>query len=172
MCRSINNSVQQGLIHFPHGLKMLILKGNFKGNYRLVSILPVPSKLYEKSLCKQMSSFFEEIFSKQCGIRQVYNTQQCLLTMLEKWERSADWGVAFDAFFIDLIILNHEFIIAKLNQYGMVWSALNLTHDYLSHRKQGARINMSDLLQCLGYLKGQYWDHFYLHFFGWFIFHP
>ena len=35
-----------------------------------------------------MSDYFEEIFGKQqCGFRQGYNTQQCLVKMVKKMER-------------------------------------------------------------------------------------
>ena len=58
-----------------------------KKNYRPVSILPTLPKIYERSMFKQMSSFFEDIISKhQCGFRQGFSTQQCLLTLLEKWK--------------------------------------------------------------------------------------
>ena len=39
-------------------------KRDLKDNYRPVSILPVLSKLYERSMFKQISEFFENIFSK------------------------------------------------------------------------------------------------------------
>ena len=43
-----------------------------------------------------MSAFFEDNFNKQqCGFRKGYNTQQCLLKMLEKWKRSVDEGTSF-----------------------------------------------------------------------------
>ena len=44
-----------------------------------------------------------------------------------------DLSKAFDC-------LNHE-LIAKLNAYGFILSALKLVHDYLSDRKQRTRIN-------------------------------
>ena len=57
-----------------------------KQNYRPVTILPNLSKIYERSMFKQMSSFFEDIFFKhQCCFRKGFSTQQCLLTSLEKW---------------------------------------------------------------------------------------
>ena len=41
-----------------------------KHNYRPVSILPVLSKIYGKSLFMQMSDYFEDIFDKQqCRFR-------------------------------------------------------------------------------------------------------
>ena len=38
---------------------------DFKGNYRPVSILPALSKLYERSLFKQMANFFRKYFLKK-----------------------------------------------------------------------------------------------------------
>ena len=97
---------------------------------------------------KQISEFFENIFSKnQCGFRKGHNTQKCLLAMLEKWKRSVDSGKAFGALLTDLSkafdCLNHELLIAKLNAYGFSLPALRLIHDYLSHRKQRTRVNNS-----------------------------
>ena len=103
---------------------------------------------YERSMFKQISEFFENIFSKnQCGFRKGHNTQQCLLTMQEKWKRSVDSGKAFDALLTDLSkafdCLEYELLIAKLNGYGFSLPALRLIHDYLSHRKQRTRVNNS-----------------------------
>ena len=67
--------------------------------------------------------------------------------MLEKWKRSVDSGKAFGALLTDLSkafdCLDHELLIAKLNAYGFSLSALRLSHDYLSHRKQRTRVNNS-----------------------------
>ena len=95
---SINSSVNSSL--FPSCLKTADItpiykkgKKDLKDSYRPVSILPVLSKLYERSMFKQISEFFENIFSKnQCGFRKGHSTQQCLLAILEKWKRSVDSG--------------------------------------------------------------------------------
>ena len=89
----------------------------------MACILPVLSKLYERSMFKQVSEFFENIFSKnQCGFRKGHSTQQCLLAMLEKWKRSTDSGKAFGALLTDIArafdCLDHELLIAKLNAHG------------------------------------------------------
>ena len=67
--------------------------------------------------------------------------------MLEKLERSADSGKAFGALLADISkasdCLDHELLIAKVNAYGLSLPALRLIHDYLSHRKQGTRVNNS-----------------------------
>ena len=95
----------------------------------------------------QISEFFEIVFSKShCRFRKGHNTQQCLLAMLEKWKRSVDSGKAFGALLTDLSkafdCLDHELLIAKLNAYRFSLPALNMIHDYLSHRKQGLIIHI------------------------------
>ena len=66
---SINSSIKSSL--FQSCLKTANItpiykkgKRDLKDNYRPVSILPVLSKLYARSMIKQISDFFENIFSK------------------------------------------------------------------------------------------------------------
>ena len=72
-----------------------------------------------------MSAFFEDIFNKQqCRFLKGYNTQQCLLKMLEKWEWSVNGGKVFGTLLTDLSkafdCLDYELLIEKLNAYGLV----------------------------------------------------
>ena len=63
-------------------------KRDLKDNYRSVSILTVLSKLNERSMFKQISEFFENIFSKNhCEFRKGYSTQQCLLSNAREMEK-------------------------------------------------------------------------------------
>ena len=152
ICESINNSIKSSI--FPSCLKHddvtpLHKKCNksLKENYRPVSILPILSKVFGRSMFKLMSSFFD-IFSKyQYGFRKGFSTQQCLLALLEKWKRSLDRGKVFGALLTDLSkafdCLNHDLLIAKLNAYGFSLPALKLIHDYLLNKKQRTRINNS-----------------------------
>ena len=51
---------------------------------------------------KQISKFFGNISSEdQCGSRKGHNIQQCLVAMLEKWEKSVDSVKAFGALLTD-----------------------------------------------------------------------
>ena len=103
LCTNINSSFKSS--SFPSSLKMVDVspfhkkgKKDSKENYRTVSILPVFSKVFERSMFSQMSSFFENLLSKQqCGFRKGYSTQQCLLALLEKWKRAVDSGQMFGA---------------------------------------------------------------------------
>ena len=98
LCSFINDSIKS--FTFPSCLKEVDVtpihqkgKKGKKGNYRPVSILSVLSKIFERIMFIQMSAFFEDIFNKQqCEFRKGYNTQQCLLQILEKWKRSVDGG--------------------------------------------------------------------------------
>ena len=81
LCSSFNSSIK--LSKFPENLKQADItpaykkgKKDIKGNYRPVSILPNLSKVFEKLMFKQMSQFFQNIFSKyQCGFRKGFSTQ-------------------------------------------------------------------------------------------------
>ena len=161
LCNSFNNSIK--LSTFPEILKHaditpLYKKGkkDIKGNYRPVSILPNLSKIFEKCMLEQMSQFFGNIFSKyQCTFRKGFSTQQCVLPILEKWERPANNSKMFDALLTDLstafYCLDYELLIAKLNAYGFSLTALKLVHNYLSNRKQRTKINStySSLLEII-----------------------
>ena len=82
------------IARFPNILKGAEVKPVFKKksridkeNYRLVSTLPVISKIFERLIFKQLILFFESVFSKyQCGFRKVHSARHCLLTMIEKWK--------------------------------------------------------------------------------------
>ena len=145
LCTNINSSFKSS--SFPSCLKMVDVtplhkkgKKDLKENYRAVSILPVFSKVFERSMFAQITCFFDNLLSKQqCGFRKGYSTQQCLLALLEKWKRAVDSGQIFAALLTDLSkafdCLDHELLIAKLNPYGVSLPALKLVQDYLSNRK-------------------------------------
>ena len=140
---------------FPSFLKLVDVipvfkKGskNSKHNYRPINILKNISKVYEKVKFKQIGDFMENYFSKfQCGFKKSYNTQQCLIALIEKWKSATDKEKSFGALLTDLSkafgCLPHELLIAKLHAYGFTLAALRLVHSYLFHRKQRTKINES-----------------------------
>ena len=74
-----------------------------KSNYRPVNILSNVSKVYERCLYDQISDFFENEFSKyQCGFRKGFNTQNALLSMVEKMLLSRDKNEVCGAILTDL----------------------------------------------------------------------
>ena len=120
--------------------------GNLQDNYRPISILPVVSKIFEKLMCKQLSTHFENIFSKfQCGFRKNFVTQHCLLLMIDKWKKAVDKNKVFGAILTDLSkafdCICHDLLIAKLHAYGLSLPALKMIQDYLMNRKQRTKID-------------------------------
>ena len=56
---------------------------------RPISILPNLSKIYERFMQNQLYPYLNQIFSKyQSRFRKGFNTQQFLMTMIEKWRSS------------------------------------------------------------------------------------
>ena len=77
---------------FPNELKQADIKPiykkeskNEKENYRPISILPTLSKTFERRMYDQLKDRFDKLLSKyQCGFRNGFSTQHCLLAMIEK----------------------------------------------------------------------------------------
>ena len=95
------------------------------------------SKIFD--LFRQISNFIEPCLSKQqCGFRNVYSTQHCLLVLLEKWKPTADTVKYTEALLTDLSkvfdCLPHDLSVAKLYAYGLNKKILRLIQIYLSNR--------------------------------------
>ena len=110
-----------------------------KENYRPINTLPNFSKVYEMCLYDQLSTYFDNIFSKlQCGFRKGYSAQHRLLAMIEKWKK-IDHGRVFGTLLTDLSkafdCILHDLAIAKLEAYGLDIGALRLTRGYLINKK-------------------------------------
>ena len=113
---------------------------NKKENYRLINILPLISKIFEKIICRQLSNHFDNILSKfQCGFRKGYSPQHCLLLMIDKWKKAVDNHKVFGAVLTDLSkafdCICHDLLIAKLNAYGLSLPALKPITDLSSKSK-------------------------------------
>ena len=125
---------------------LCIKKSKFsKENYRPISILPNISKVYERCLYDQISKkIFEDVFSKyQCDFRKGYSAQHILLVMIEKWEKTVDYGGVFNLLLTDLSkafdCIPYYLFITKLEAFGFQTDLLNLVYDCL-YRKQRVQI--------------------------------
>ena len=117
-----------------------------KVNYRPVSLLSHVSKVYERIIFNQISTYFEPYFSSfLTGFRKNHNTQHSLLKMLELWKEALDKGKSVGAIFMDLSkafdTLNHDLLIAKLEAYGFSKNSLNYIQSYLRNRLQRRNVN-------------------------------
>ena len=90
-------------------------------NYRLVSIIPVVSKLFQRKMSDQG-----------------HNTEQYLTVIIEAWKSAIDNKGAAGAILTDLSkafdSLNHDLLTAKLEAYGK--GALEFIYDYLKDKTQ------------------------------------
>ena len=108
MHKLINSAIKDCI--FPNKLKLaditpIFEKGNATDvkNYRPIIVLPPISKIFEKLLYTQMSTYFEKFLSPYlCGYRKGFSTQEALLTLLEKWKKSLDIGGYSGAILMDL----------------------------------------------------------------------
>ena len=115
-----------------------------KKKYRPISILPVLSKVFERVLENQITTFVNE-FPFMCGYRKRYSMQYALIAVIEKMKRSLDSHGYSGALFIDLSkafdTLNHDILIAKLHAYGYDKVSLKLIQSCLSQRWHRTKIN-------------------------------
>ena len=87
------------------------------------SILPNLSKVFDRCLCKQISTFFEDILSRyRCGFGKEHKAEHCLLPLIEKWKQNVDHRKSFGTLLTDLSkvfdCLSPSLFIAKLKAYG------------------------------------------------------
>ena len=117
-------------------------------NYRPVSVRPSVSKVFERIIQKQFSSFIDEFLSPfLCGYRQGFNTQYALLSLIEKWKNTLDNKGYTGAVLMDLSkafdTINPELLIAKLHAYGFSKQTLKIVFSYMSDRWQRTKISKS-----------------------------
>ncbi len=110
-----------------------------KGNYRPVSILPIVSKIFERSINTQLTDFFNNHFNTfLSAFRPGYGCQSTLLKITEDWKKSLDENKYVAAILMDLSkafdCLPHDLLIMKLGCYGVSDQALDLLSNYLSNR--------------------------------------
>ena len=96
--KNILNYEILGTQYFSKNLKLADITPVYKNkdptlveNYRPVSILPCASKIFERIIQKQFSSFIDEFLSPYlCGYKKGFNTQYVLLSLIEKWKKTLD----------------------------------------------------------------------------------
>ena len=116
----INSSIRNGT--FPEELKLAEVIPLFKKtdpfdkvNYRPPSLMSYVSKVYERIIFNQISTYFEPYFSSfLTGFCKNHNTQHSLLKRLELWEKALDKAKSVGAIFMDLSkafdTLNHDLL--------------------------------------------------------------
>ena len=119
------------------------------GNYRPISILPVVSKIFERSVFNQLYKFLNDnsLLSKyQSGFRPKNSTLTALIQMCDKWYENLDNGKLTGVVFLDIRkafdSVNHNILLHKMKtQFGFSNIELDWFQSYLTNREQVCHIN-------------------------------
>ena len=116
-------------------------------NYRPISLLPTISKVLEKIIHKQLSSYFDEygiFFPNQYGFRPKHSTEYAALELIDRIINKMDKNEIPIDIFLDLSnTIDHTILLHKLKYYGLEDSTLRLFESYLKNRKQYTEIEES-----------------------------
>ena len=148
LTRIINQSLCTGI--FPDSLKIAKITPIFKkgdphitDNYRPISLLPVISKILEKTVFLQVYDYFTEnklLYDSQYGFRKYHSTEFAALEFTDKIISNLDQGKLPVAIFLDLSkafdTIDHNIMIHKLQYYGIKGTSLDWFKSYLSNRRQ------------------------------------
>ena len=112
-------------------------------NYRPISVLPILSKLLEKAVHTQLSTFLERnnlLNDSQFGYRENRSTDLASALLIVSIRKNGDNGLLTGTLFLDLSkafdTINHDLIIKKLASYGVGNHETNWFSDYLFCRSQ------------------------------------
>ena len=116
-----------------------------KTNYRLVSVLPLPSKVFEKVMYEYLYEYLNNYLNDLLrAFRKAHLTQHSLFRLIQSWKKELHNSGLVESILMDLSKaydrLPHDLLIAKLGVYGLNKPSLSLVIDYLSFRKQKTKI--------------------------------
>ena len=117
-------------------------------NYRPISILPLFSKIFERTVYNQLYNFFEKyniLTPYQYGFRKKRSTIQAVLNQLEYIYKNLDQNKTVISIFMDFSkafdSIDHEILLKKLYFYGVRGIPHDWFSSYLSNRKQFVNVN-------------------------------
>ena len=112
-------------------------------NYRPISLLSNLNKILEKLVHARIYRFLEDsqcIYSLQFGFRKKHSTDHALIEITETIKKALDDHNFACGIFIDLQkafdTVNHDILIAKLDNYGIRGTANKWFSTYLNNRSQ------------------------------------
>ena len=118
-------------------------------NYRPISILPIVSKILERSVFNQIYKFLNDnsLLSKhQSGFRPKHSTLTTLIHMCDTLYENMDNGQLSGVVFLDIRkafdSINHTILLQKMNdQFGIKNVELDWFKSYLTNREQACIVN-------------------------------
>ena len=149
----IQNSISQN--KYPSQWKTSRVRSVFKKgskllpeNYRPISLLSIPSKIYEDLICKEIDKhvYTHDLSSKHhWGFKKKHSTELLMLKLTERWKQELDSGNVVGVLFIDLKktfdSVCHNTLALKMQANGISGNLCKLITDYLTDRKQYSEIN-------------------------------
>ena len=165
----INLSIVTGIL--PEEWKYARVSPVFKdgvkadpNNYRLISVLPVVSKLIERVVFNQFYGYLNEnnlLTESQSGFRPRFSTETTLLEETNEWIKNIDKSLLNGVIFLDLKkafdTMDHSILLQKLEFYGVRSQTLAWFKSYLIGRKQKTLVGgeLSDICTLtFGILQG------------------
>ena len=113
-------------------------------NNRPISLLSVLSKILEKVVCTQLTSYLERVCilsPRQYAYRSHHSTEDALLCVVERLIANTDEGLVSSVTTLDLSkafdSVDHELLLCKLSWYGV--ADLEWFRSYLTGRQQVVR---------------------------------
>lgn len=139
---------------YPDEFKEAIVVPIFKGgdrklasNYRPISILPVCGKIVEKILHTRIMQFLNKndlLLKRQFGFRKKSGTESAAIELISTIQGALNDGKKVSAVFMDLQkafdSVDHNTLLAVIDQYGIRGKANELIKSYLSNRSQSVRL--------------------------------
>ena len=117
-----------------------------KKNFRPLSISFAISKVFERLMSKQITSFINPKLSKLlCGFRESYSSQDALFRVIEQCRKILDRSGKVGMVLMDLSkaydCIPRDSLLATLETYGFSLESLSLMNSYLTNRLQRVKVN-------------------------------
>ena len=117
-------------------------------NYRPISLLSIYNRIFEKLMYSRVTKFVKDcniLYDQQYGFRSKHSTQHAILDIVNTILQNMDNGKFSCGVFIDLKkafdTVNHEILLAKLENYGIRGVSNSWFRSYLTDRKQTTEVN-------------------------------
>ena len=117
-------------------------------NYRPISLLPIPSKIFEHLIHSQVDQYLDNIkfySDSQGGFRKEHSTTATTSEFLDDIYININKQILTRAVFVDFRkafdSINHELLLLKLKYAGFAEKTVSWFESYLSERQQVVRVN-------------------------------
>ena len=116
---------------------------NDVNNYQLISVLSLVSKIMERAIQEQFLAFLTEhdlLLFYQSGFQKKHSTETAIVYLTDYILEHMDRQMITGAVYIDLKkvfdLVDHEYLLFKLEHYGVRGSSLDWFRNYLTKRTQ------------------------------------